>query len=131
MSEPLTLRDALRIANAPLPDSASSSAVGLACSFTPLHLQTFLLAYLRSARPELPTTVQVGHYGDVVASMRTLARQQLNSCAVVLEWPDLDPRLGLRENITGRRTPEDDVIDTATQRVERIRTAISQLAMTI
>jgi len=68
----------------------------VACGFHPLHLQTFLHAHLqgRVLRRVVPS---VGLYGDLLGTLRQLPTRDLDLCAVAIEWPDLDPRLGFRQ----------------------------------
>ena len=69
----------------------------LACGFSPLHLKTFLQAHsqrrLRSHRVQTTT----GLYGDLLGTISQLGNTPVDACAVVVEWQDLDPRLGFRQ----------------------------------
>ena len=56
----MKLIEALKIAQSPLPDSAQSLRIFLACGFTPLHLQTFLMAHLRSQMPACGPEIKIG-----------------------------------------------------------------------
>ncbi len=90
----LGLREALELTNAPA--SGPSLRVLLACGFTPLHLSTYLTAYLRQTNPERNVAVATGLYGDLAGTL--LAHEQdLDGVFAVIEWFDLDPRLGLRQ----------------------------------
>ncbi len=70
--------------------------VHLVCGFTPLHLQTFLTAHLRREFPEHKINLQTGIFGDLVGNLQRLEQTQHSAVAVVIEWADLDPRLGIR-----------------------------------
>lgn len=90
----MKLMEALRLARAPA--DAEPFPVFLACGFTPLHLTSFLAAHLRRLHPRLAPAVSVGLYGDVPGSLIRIGEQQPAAAAVLLEWADLDPRLGRR-----------------------------------
>jgi len=68
--------------------------VALLCGFTPLHLETFLRAQLCKLFPERSPSVQTGLYGDLIGNLKRVA--DVSAVVVVIEWADLDPRLGLR-----------------------------------
>lgn len=93
----MKLSEALKIAQAPPPAGARKLSLYLACGFTPLHLSTFLAAYLRAASPAARgVEIEVGGYGDLAGNLLRLQQSSCDGAAVVVEWPDLDPRLGLR-----------------------------------
>lgn len=91
----MRLLDALRIlrqVEAELPPWP----VFFACGFTPLHLETLLTAELQQRVPAGKIVVQTGLYGDLLGNLGRMAASDSALGAVVLEWADLDPRLGLR-----------------------------------
>jgi len=96
---PMTLAQALRLVSENPPQSASDTfQVALVCGFTPLHLQTFLTASLRRRMPAHHVTVSTGMYEDIAGTLRTAAAQRLDAIVLVIEWADLDPRLGFRRS---------------------------------
>src|SRR6476659_3224761 len=76
---------------------ASGLNVFLASGFTPLHLRTFLHAELQLRFPVHQVAVNQGTYGDIPGSLRAMDRGTTDAVVVILEWEDLDPRLGLRQ----------------------------------
>ena len=70
--------------------------VTLACGFTPLHLQTFLAAYLQRALPEREVKVTPGLFGSLVDTVKECSRNESPNLVIALEWADLDLRLGYR-----------------------------------
>jgi FkbH-like protein len=126
----LTLRDAMLVLGAArqIPEDAPRVAVGLACSFTPLHLQTFLHATLQSVRSAERVELLPGLYGPLAESIQHVADQQPDLCAVLIEWADLDPRLGVREAATAGHAEIADLTATAQARLSRIRQSLLSLA---
>lgn len=93
----MKLIDALRIANQPRGD-AKPMAFAMACGFTPLHLKTFLHAELQQLLPHRSVQISTGLYGDIPGTLASLDIDGEHSGAVVIiEWPDIDPRLGTRQ----------------------------------
>jgi FkbH-like protein len=92
----MKLAEALKIVNAAASSDAEQFTVYLACGFLPLHLTTFLAAQLRARLPERAVEIQTGLYGDLPGNLAQLAKSGTHASAVVIEWADFDPRLGLR-----------------------------------
>ncbi len=92
----MKLSEALKIARTKPPAGAGKLKVYLACGFTPLHLETFLAAHLCQLSPERDVEIQTGSYGDLRGNLARLGESRCDAGAVVVEWSDLDPRLGLR-----------------------------------
>ena len=92
----MKLADALKIVQTPTSPGAEPFRVYLACGIFPLHLTTFLAAHLRERLPERAIEIETGLYGDLIGNLKRLQRSSAQAGAVVVEWPDLDPRLGLR-----------------------------------
>lgn len=88
--------DALKIIHENTGRKLPEFRVLLACGFTPLHLQTFLAAHLQQHLPERLVTVTPGVYGDCIGTLSRPDLDDFQACAIVLEWADLDPRLGFR-----------------------------------
>lgn len=70
--------------------------VFLACGSTPLHLQTFLAAFIQQRCPQNCAKVSAGIYGDLAGNTARIAESSASVGVVVVEWQDLDPRLGIR-----------------------------------
>jgi len=66
----------------------------LVCGFTPLHLKTFLAAHLQLANSDARVEIVTGIYGDIPGALSGVPAG--SELVVLLEWPDLDPRLGFR-----------------------------------
>jgi len=102
--------------------------VVLACSFTPLHLQTFVAAHLQRRLLDRKVTLATGLYGDLLGVLRKVRTMQADAIAVVLEWADLDPRLGYR-NLGGWGPAEEpDILQQAERGITEMRRAVEQAA---
>ncbi len=73
------------------------SETRLVTGFNPLHLQTFLQAHLQQRIPARRVVVSADVFGDLTGALARIDPSLLNSCAIALEWPDFDPRLGFRQ----------------------------------
>lgn len=92
----MQLAEALRITQEPKRADEPNLQVFLACGFTPLHLQTFLNAHLRTVFPQQRVDVETGVYGDVTGNLDKALGKSCFAVIAVLEWADLDARLGFR-----------------------------------
>jgi FkbH-like protein len=79
----------------PSPEAAAVD-VHLICGFTPLHFLTFLTAHLKHQFPGQRVSLSTGLFGDLAGNLERLERERADVVAVVIEWADLDPRLGIR-----------------------------------
>ena len=91
----MRITEALRTIQKSPQDAPPYRAV-LACSFTPLHLQTFFRAWLQRKLPDRNVVVTTGLYGDLNGNLGAIRAPEHHAVAVPLEWSDLDPRLGFR-----------------------------------
>jgi FkbH-like protein len=128
MTAPLNLRDALGlIAPQTGTELAKEYTIGLACSFTPLHLETFVRAYVIQKRPATAVGVESGIYGDLVGSIDLIGEKRPGSCLAVVEWQDLDPRLGWRETAQAPLADDEDICATARNRLDRLAIRLENL----
>ena len=124
----MRLIDALRIVNQPAAPGAPPCTVLMACGFTPLHLQTMLNASLRLALPHRQVAVRTGLYGDLFGTLEQADEKSLDAALVFLEWPDVDPRLGLRQLGGWGEGVQDDILREAEVRLARLSGAVTALA---
>jgi FkbH-like protein len=120
----MKLIDALKIAQRPADDGAPCLRVLLACGFTPLHLQTFLAAHLRSQRPGAFPEIRTGLFGDLAGNIERLDPSSIDVAAVTLEWADLDPRLGIRSLGGWRLDDVEDITRSAEEAAARLQGAV-------
>lgn len=122
----MKLTEALRILQS-APAGAPEFEVLLACSFTPLHLQTFLGAHLQQELGQgKRVRIDTGLFGDLAGSLERAAGGKAEAIAIALEWPDVDARLGYRQ--LGGWGPAEvaDIAANADQSLDRIRAGIEK-----
>jgi FkbH-like protein len=88
-------------------------------------LQTFLTARLQLALPDRSLEISTGLYGDFLGNLDLLQQQTVDCGAILLEWSDLDPRLGLRSLGGWRVTDFAEIVSNAEARLDRIETVLS------
>ncbi len=120
----MKLIDALEVLRQPVATDASQLNVHLACGFTPLHLQTFLEARLRSRYPKRLYTIETSIYGDLAGSIERLERSNVHVLTVLVEWEDLDSRLGMRSLGGWRPSNLNDIAESANKAAIRLRDAL-------
>ena len=115
------------------PAEAPVFSVKLACGFTPLHLQTFLGAHLCGALPERRIAITPGLYGDLAGCLDGLASSESlpHGVAVVLEWSDLDQRLGFRGSGSWAPSAISDIIRESKRMLDRIAGALDRIGVPI
>ncbi len=119
----MRVTDALRILQG-APQEAVPYAGILACGFTPLHVQTFLAAHLQQAFPNRRVTITPGLFGSLAGTLEGIRDLHTDAVAVVLEWSDLDPRLGFRSAGTWGPAAVADIVAEARKAAERVAAAI-------
>ena len=70
----MKLAEALKITQTARRESAQQFRIYLACGFLPLHLATFLQAYLSELLPERAIRIETGLYGDLAGNLERRAR---------------------------------------------------------
>lgn len=98
----------------------------LAAGFNPLHLHTFLHAELCAAFPERRIDLRSGIFGDLTGNLDRLRSANPEFGAVFIEWPDLDPRLGIRSSARWKDNELSDILRTAQGRSEEIQASIER-----
>ncbi len=124
----MKLADALAIVQRRGTGTGVPFTVWLACGCEPLHLRTFLAAELMERLPTAAVEVQTGRFDDLAGTIERAGEAGADPLAVVVEWPDLDPRLGLRR-LGGWRADQLDEIVAGTQAaLERLERAVLAVA---
>jgi FkbH-like protein len=99
----------------------------LACGFEPLHLATFLRAHLLERCAGGNLLVHHGVYGDLRGNVESAAQSPAIGSAVVLEWSDIDPRLGLRSSGGWSKEAKADILRSSLERYAHLETVIEKL----
>ncbi len=126
----MKLAEALRRLSSAPASGARPLRLALAVGFTPLHLQTFLAAEL-SVRTGAAPEVRTGLFDDLIGTVRAIEPGSCDAVAVILEWADLDARLGFRGSHGWRRSRIDDVLRTVDQRLEALAESIDRVARAV
>jgi len=92
----MKLLDALTLASRAAHGDGEPYDIFLSCSFSPLHLETFLVAHLGETLPGRRIQVRHGIYGDLLRNIQIAKEENTPNIFVALEWFDFDPRLGIR-----------------------------------
>ncbi len=101
----------------------------LACGFEPLHLRTFLQAHIAGRFPGETLTLPTGLYGDLEGTLATAEHSQSEAAAVVIEWSDLDSRLGLRSAGGWSLSVQPDIVANCRDRFGRLLGLLEALAL--
>ena len=124
----MKLVEALEVLNRNPPAESPILQVQLACGFTPLHLRTFLGAHLSDGFPNHRIKIAPGLFGDLAGNLERLVETKNGTVVAVLEWPDFDPRLGVRILGGWRPSQLPEFSRTVRNYAERIVNALRALA---
>ena len=123
----MTLNQALAIINSRKDGGGEKKLHYLVCGFEPLHLKTFFRAHLFERLPAGDVEVHNGVYGDLPGNLAIAAESPAIGAAVVLEWSDIDPRLGLRSSGGWSEDIKPDILFSAQQCYAYVETALRKL----
>ncbi|MGA3189137.1 MAG: HAD-IIIC family phosphatase [Bryobacteraceae bacterium] len=124
----MTLNQALAIINSRR-ESGEGAVYYLICGFEPLHLTTFLRAHLIQRRTDGKNLeLRHGVYGDLRGNIESATHSPAIGSALVLEWNDVDPRLGLRSSGGWSNEAKADILENCRQRFSDLEAAIEPLA---
>ncbi len=126
----MTITQALEILRVAPRDNEPFSVL-LACSFTPLHLQTLLAAHVQSRMPAKRAVIAAGDYGDLAGTLERATQQSLDALVVALEWQDLDARFSYREAGAWGRALESDLLNGIRPRLDRLEAAIQSASANV
>ena len=124
----VTLNQALALINARKGNERTTKLHYLVCGFQPLHLVPLLQAHLLERLPDADVEVRTGLYGDFRGNLELAASSQATAAAVILEWSDLDPRLGLRAAGGWSDDAKADILASTPGRYADFEAAIEKLA---
>lgn len=124
----MRLSEALRITQERAPTDAPDRLIHLICGFTPLHLETLVKAYAKLRFPGNGVSVTTGLFGDLEGNMERAAQQAAEGAIVVMEWSDIDERLGLRASAGWSERAVADILDQSKDKLQRLESRFSELA---
>jgi FkbH-like protein len=76
----------------------ASFPVALICGFSPEPLLTFFAAHLQLRLSGRRVDIRAGRFGDLIGNLERYLQDPCGTLALVLEWADLDTRLGWRQH---------------------------------
>lgn len=121
----MTITEALTILRG-APKEGSSFEVTLACGFTALHLQTFLTAHLQQVLPVRRVIVSHGLFGDLLNTVDKAIERRAGNLTIVIEWSDLDVRLGYRACSKWGTDTAQEAVSFAGIALERLAAAVER-----
>jgi len=124
----MNLLEALQIVSRARKEPGKPFRLSLACGFTPLHLETFLAAHMASRAPVTAVTVSHGIYGDLAGNLERSKPSDMDAAAVIIEWADLDARLGARSSGGWDPSRLTDIIQCVRMQLQRIGDGLRVLA---
>jgi len=135
----MKLIDALSIIQKRPGPEVEQFRVALVCGFTPLHLQTYLHAELQQLFPAQRVELTPGVYGDIPGTLSALKRGELqnfagapvDALALVLEWSDIDARLGTRQLGGWGPGNLNSVVDHATTWLAQLQLLVAELSHSV
>jgi FkbH-like protein len=122
----MKLLEALNILEGVRHRNGESFTCFLATGMNPLHLRTFLAAELGLIHVHQRIDVQRGLYGDFLGNLDRLARADADCGIVLMEWADLDPRLGLRTVTSWSPSTCTDILSNAKARALQVQETVEK-----
>jgi len=120
----MKLIEALAILKGAKDRSTGAFTCFLATGFNPLHLNTFLTAELALLFTDQKIQIQNGLYGDLLGNVSRLEKAAVEVGIVVIEWADLDARLGIRSSALSSPSLCVDIVETVRTRASQIQRSI-------
>lgn len=126
----MKLREALQIKREAATRAGPPFTAFLATGAVPLHLHTLLVAQLARRLPNRSVQCLTGPYGDLLEALGAAETAEPHGIAVVIEYRDLDPRLGLRRLGGWTADSLNDAVDQAERRLNRLETLLARFGGT-
>ena len=122
----MKLVEALDILKAVKSRNAEALRCFLATGFNPLHLSTFLTAELGLRFADRKIEIQHGLYGDLLGNVSRLEKADAETGIVLIEWAELDARLGVRSSAACSPAVCADIVATVRTRASRVQHMIEE-----
>jgi len=124
----MRLSEALQINQQRVLPNAGNRKIHLVCGFTPLHLETFGLAHAKRRFPAENVNITSGLFGDLEGNLKRAREQPAEGAIVVVEWSDLDDRLGFRAAAGWSSSVLNDILQQVDGKIYRLTQLVSELA---
>lgn len=124
----MKLMEAMEILRTPRAEGRKPFAVSLVCGFNPLHFQTFLNAELCLRRADRKPEIRSDLYGDFWGNLKRAGEVARDVVVILLEWSDLDPRLGIRSLGSWAPSTLPDMVESTRKRADLLDASIQTLA---
>jgi FkbH-like protein len=124
--EKMKLVEALDIIKAAKSRGGEPFTCFLATGLNPLHLNTFLNAELSLLFTDQKIEIQQGLFGDLLGNVGRLAKADADTGIVLIEWADLDARLGVRSSANWSPSVCADIMTTVRTRASQIQRTIEE-----
>ena len=119
---------ALELIRCQVLDGTTPRKLFLACGFTPVYLPVFINAELIALQPSRKNEVKSGLFGDLLGNVSRGQASDSEALLVLVEWSDIDPRLGVR-TLGGWRTSDlSSIVSAAEQQLARLSEALAAAA---
>jgi FkbH-like protein len=122
----MKLVEALNILKAVKTRNGETLRCFLATGFNPLHLSTFLAAELGLRFADQKIEIRHGLYGDLLGNVGRLEKADAETGIVLMEWADLDARLGVRSSAACSHAVCSDMVATVRTRASQIQHLIEE-----
>ena len=121
---------ALELIRCQVLDGTTPRKLFLACGFTPVYLPVFINAELIALQPSRKNEIKFGLFGDLLGNVQRGQASDCEALQVVVEWSDIDPRLGVR-TLGGWRTSDlPSILSASEQQLARLGEALTVAANT-
>jgi FkbH-like protein len=115
---------ALELIRCQVLDGTTARKLFFACGFTPVYLPVFINAELVVLQPSRKNEIKSGLFGDLLGNVKRGQASDSEALLVVVEWSDIDPRLGVR-TLGGWRTSDlVSILSAAEEQLARLSEAL-------
>ena len=119
---------ALELIRCQVLDGTTPRKLFLACGFTPVYIPVFINAELINFQPDRKNEIKFGLFGDLLGNIQRGQASECEALIVIIEWSDIDPRLGVR-TLGGWRTSDlPAILSGAEQQLARLSEAVTAAA---
>jgi FkbH-like protein len=122
----MKLIEALNILKGAQGRKGESFTCFLATGMNPFHLRTFLAAELSLIFPNQRIEIQSGLYDDFPGNLKRLSNANADVGIVLMEWTDLDARLGIRTAAAWSPSAYPDILSNGRARAIQVQQTIEQ-----